>query len=196
MFDFLKSKEQKSEGLIYEIIGAWHAGCIASVDDKELLREPRVIAGTILFFIGSIDNLCQSADFDDKKFGEVALSVLEKIGYLGEFPALIFLNFYNPKKEQSEFALKANTGGGKGVREFITDRNPMACFIFSVLVSEWAENPEMTPEDLYLFGLETEEQMNDSMEEDLDEELEFFDEDFENFEIKKGYPKISKHTNI
>lgn len=154
MFDFLKSKEQKKKELIYEMISLWHAGCIASIDDKELLKEPRVIAGTVLFFIGSLDNLCQSADFDDKKFGEIALDVLENIGYPGEFPALIFLNFNNPKKKQSAFALKASIEGGRSVGRFIADRNLMACSIFSTLVAEWARNPEMTKEDLYLFNLE------------------------------------------
>ena len=175
MLNFLKSKEQKQTDLIYEIMNAWHAGCVASVDSKELLKEPRVIAGTILFFIGSIDNLCQSANLDDKKFGELALGILENIGYPGEIPGLIFLNFYNPTKKQSAFALSANTEGGRCVGQFIANRNPMICSIFSTLVSEWAKNPEMTGEDLYLFSMESKE--GDTNEEK--ERANVFDEDFE-----------------
>ena len=153
MLNFLKSKERKQTDLIYEIMSAWHASCIASVNNKKSLKEPRVIVGTILFFIGSMDNLCKSADFDDSKFMTSTINILAALGYPKEVPGPIFMNFYNPENKQSTFALNANTEGGRGIGIFLNKKDPSACFTFSNLVKKWSEDPEMTGEDLYLFNM-------------------------------------------
>lgn len=168
MFNLFKSKKQKQVDLIYEIMDAWHSGCIADVDNMELLKEPRVIVGTILFFIGSMDNLCQSVNFDDKKFMMLAIDILEKLGYSNEVSGPVFMNFYNPRKKQSAFALKANTEGGRGIGVFLEKRDSEAWLIFSDLVDVWAKNPDMTGEDLYLFDWELKNDINNNERENTD----------------------------
>ena len=154
MLNFLKSKEQKKTDLIYEIMTIWHTNCISSVGDSESLKAPRVIVGAILFFVGSMDNLCRSADFDDNKFMKCTIDMLEALEYPKEFLLPIFMNFYNPEKMQSIFASSANIEGGRSVEIFLNNKDLAVCSVFSKLVEEWAANPEMTGEDLYLFNME------------------------------------------
>jgi len=127
----------------------WHQACLMGVD-MDLLKKPRPMLGAILFFIGSIDNLCQANNIDDKNFAKLAIELLDKMGFQKDFTVPILKNFYTQQKE-SKFALKANIEGGKKLNEFLSGTNEFAPLAFEALVREWAENPNIGQDELFLF---------------------------------------------
>ena len=127
----------------------WHQVCLIGVD-LDLLKQPRPMVGAILFFIGSIDNLCQTNNIDDKSFAKLAIELLGKIGFRKDVTEPILRNFYT-QQTKSKFALKANIAGGKKLNEFLSGKNELAPLAFEAFVREWAENPKLDQEDLFLF---------------------------------------------
>ncbi len=151
MFDFFKSKINKKHDAIKKQMLIWNQACLMGVEE-ELLNLPRPKVGAILFFIGGIDNLCQANEIDDKEFTEIGIELLEQMGFPSEFIKPIFLNFYT-QQNKNEFAMKANIEGGKLLTEFLSGKNKMAPLIFGGYVEDWAKEPGLKAEDLYLMGV-------------------------------------------
>ena len=151
MFNFLKSgKDKKLEAVSKQIL-LWHEACLVGVDE-DLLKEPRPNVGAILFFLGGIDNLSQANQIDDKTFAKLGIELLETMGFKKDFTVPIFTNFYE-KQQRNEFALHANTEGGKKLTEFLSGKNKMAPLAFGAFVREWAEKPDLSAEDVTLLGV-------------------------------------------
>lgn len=129
----------------------WHDACMMFLQDEDehLLDEPRPKLGACLFFIGSIDYLCQNQGIEDVEFTKLVHSILEKL-YPSWLISSVMINFY-AKNKKPKFALDANLEGGKHIAEFLTGKNKMAPYVFSSLVREWAENPNLTPNEIPLF---------------------------------------------
>lgn len=151
MFNFLKSQKSKKYDAIKKQILIWNQACLMGVED-ELLNLPRPKVGAILFFIGGIDNLCQANQIDDDEFAKIGIELLEQIGFPSEVIRPIFVNFYT-QQNKNEFALKANIEGGKLLSEFLSGKNEMAPLAFGAYVRDWAEEPDLKAEDLYLMGV-------------------------------------------
>jgi hypothetical protein len=103
-------------------------------------------------FQGSIDNLCQANKIDDKTFGELAIELLDIMGFQKKFTVPIVANFYT-QLTNNKFALKANIEGGSKLADFLSGRNVDAPISFGAFVHEWAEYPDLGPEDVSLFGV-------------------------------------------
>jgi hypothetical protein len=150
MFNIFGSDKNKKIEAIDKQILLWHRACSIGAD-MNLLKEPKPMVGAILFFIGSIDNLCQANNIDDKTFAELSIKLLDKMGFQKDVIVLILKNFYTQQKK-SEFALKANLEGGRTLNEFLSGKNELAALAFGAFVREWAENPNLGPDELYLLG--------------------------------------------
>jgi|GEM_PF-2638428 hypothetical protein len=152
MFNFFKSGKEKKLEAIGEQILLWHKACIISMTgaEKDLLKEPRPQVGAVLYFLGSIDNLCQANKIDDQTFGEFAIKLLDIMGFQKKFTIPIVANFYTQRTD-NKFALKANIEGGKKLTDFLSGENLMAPLAFGAFVREWADHPDLGPEDVSLF---------------------------------------------
>ena len=142
-----KKKNNKIEAISKQIL-IWYKVCMIGVD-MDLLKEPRPTVGAILFFIGSIDNLCQSGNVDDKDFAKLAIELLGIMGFQKDFTIPILKNFYT-QQVKSEFALKANLEGGKKISEFLSGKNEFASLAFEAFVREWAEKPDLIAKERFL----------------------------------------------
>ena len=151
MFNFFKSGKNKKIEAVSKQILLWHKACMIGVDEN-LLKAPRPMVGAILFFIGSIDNVCQANNIDDKTFAELTIELLYIMGFPKKHSIPIFKNFYT-QKIGSEFALKANIEGGKKIAGFLSGKNEIAPLAFEAFVREWAENPDLGPDEVSLFGV-------------------------------------------
>ena len=151
MFNFFKSDKNKKIEAVSKRILLWHKACMLEVD-KNLLKAPRPMVGAVLFFIGSIDNVCQSGNIDDKAFAKLAVELLDIMGFPKDFAIPIFKNFYT-QQIKSEFAIKANIEGGKKIAGFLSGKNEFAPLAFEAFVHEWAENPDLGPDEISLFGV-------------------------------------------
>ena len=151
MFNFFKSDKNKKIEAVSNQILLWHKACMLGVD-KNLIKKPRPMVGAILFFLGSIDNVCQSGNINDKDFAELAVALLYIMGFPKDFAIPIFKNFYT-QQIKSEFALKANIEGGKKIAGFLSGKNEFAPLAFEAFVREWAENPDLGPDEVSLFGV-------------------------------------------
>ena len=147
---FRPSKNKKIEAIEKQIL-IWHRACLIGVD-MNLLKKPRPMVGAILFFIGSIDNLCQANNIDDKDFAKLSIELLDKMRFQKDITVPILKNFYTQQKK-SEFTLKANIEGGKKLNEFLSGKNEFAPLAFECFVREWAENPNLGPDEVSLFGV-------------------------------------------
>ena len=149
MFNFFKSSPAS---IVKRQFTIWHDACVMFLPGKDihLLDEPRPKLGACLFFIGSIDYLCQNHGVDDSDFAKITDSLLSKDVYPSWLVASVMVNFY-AKDKKPKFALDANLEGGKRLGEFLRGENKMAPYVFSSLVREWAENPELTADELPLF---------------------------------------------
>lgn len=154
MFNFFKPGKEKILKTIRKQILIWHEACMICMTEegKDLLKEPRPQVGAILFFLGSIDNLCQANKIDDKTFGELAIELLGIMGFQKNITIPIVTNFYT-KQTNNKFALKANLEGGQKLTDFLSGESVDAPLSFVAFVYEWAENPDLGPEDVSLFGL-------------------------------------------
>lgn len=152
MGNFSTSDENEKLEKIGKQIILWHKACMSGLDNPHLLKEPRPMIGAILFFLGSIDNLCQANDIDDQKFAKLGLELLDIMGFPKEVTATIFKNFYTQKIE-NKFALYANIEGGKTITEFLSGENKIAPLAFGAFVEEWGENPDLEPREISLFGI-------------------------------------------
>lgn len=151
MFNLFKSNKDKKIEAISKQALLWHKACMLGVDES-LLKEPRPMVGAILFFTGSIDNLCQANNIDDKTFAELGVKLLDIMGFPKDFVVPIFKNFHI-QENNCEFALSANIEGGKKLTEFLSKENEIAPLVFGAFVREWAENPNLGNEEVYLFGV-------------------------------------------
>lgn len=135
--------EEKDEklGAIGKKIILWHEACMLCTDEK-LLKEPRAMVGAILFFWGSIDNICQANNIDDRTFFDLGVELLSAMGFPEGVVVPIFKNFYI-HHINSDFASNAIFEGSKSFAEFFSGRNKMASLVFSISVCEWAENPSI-----------------------------------------------------
>lgn len=87
---------------------SWHEACmIFLANDQQLLNEPRSKLGACLFFIGSIDYLCQHYHINDVDFAKITDSLLQKVGFPSWLIITVIANFYL-KNNKSKFALEAN----------------------------------------------------------------------------------------
>lgn len=151
MFNFFKSAKDKKLEAIGKQMLIWHKACLMGVEE-DVLKEPRPQVGAILFFIGGIDNLCQANQIDDKTFAELAIELLDIMGFKKEFTVPILKNFYL-QRPNNKFALQANIEGGKALTTFLSGKNKMAPLVFGLSVQEWAENPDLDQEDVVLFDV-------------------------------------------
>lgn len=143
MFNFFKSdKDKKIEGIRKEIL-LWHKACMFGID-KHLLEEPKPMVGSILFFLGSIDSLCKVNAIGEETFYEVGIELLDIMGFSKDFTIPILLNYYVERPE-NEFAINANTEGGKRITDFISGEDKSAPLIFGSLVKEWTKKPNLCP---------------------------------------------------
>lgn len=147
MWSFNK-KKNKIEAISKQIL-LWHKACMSGVDEN-LLKSPRPMVGAILFFIGSIDKVCQANNIDDKIFSELTVELLYIMGFPKNISIPIFKNFYT-QKSVSEFALKANIEGGKKIAGFLSGKNEIAPLAFEAFVREWAENEDIGADEVSLF---------------------------------------------
>jgi hypothetical protein len=148
MFNIFGSKKSKIIKAIDKQILLWHRACSIGAD-KNLLKKPKPMVGAILFFAGSIDNLCQANNIDDKTFADLSIELLYIMGFKKDIFIPILNNFYTQQKK-SEFALKANLEGGRKLNEFLSGKNEFAALAFGAFLEEWAENPNLGPDELYL----------------------------------------------
>ncbi len=151
MFKLFKSDKDKKLEAIRKQILLWHHACMLGVDEN-LLKEPRPQIGAILFFLGSVDSLCQAyAINDDKVFADLGIELLEIMGFKKEIIILISMNFYT-RRPDNEFALQANVEGGRKITEFLFKENTIAPLAFGAFVSEWAQKPDLCPDDMPLLS--------------------------------------------
>ena len=138
----------------------WHDACMMFVTDetegeglvanKKMLDEPRPKLGACLFFIGSIDYLCQNYDIRDADFMKLADSLLQEVGYPRWLIASIMVNFC-VHEQRPDFAVQVMAEGGQRLADFLNGKNQFAPYAFSSLVREWAQNPELGADELPLF---------------------------------------------
>lgn len=148
MFCFFRKSPKK---VVKKQFLIWYEGCMMFlVNEQHLLDEPRPKLGACLFLLGSIDYLCQNYHIDDVDFAKIADSLLQKVGFPSWLIATVTANFYL-KDNKPKFALEANLEGGKRIGEFLRGENKLAPYVFSSLVREWAENPDLTAEETPLF---------------------------------------------
>lgn len=143
-----QDKDKKIEAIGKRVL-LWHEACMMGVD-KEMLKEPRPMTGAILFFAGSVDNLCQANSIDDITFIELAMLLLESVGFSKDVTAPIITNFYT-KTSNSKFAVMANVEGGQKLTDWLSRKDQLAPLAFGAFIREWVENPEIGPEEVYLF---------------------------------------------
>lgn len=150
-----KSKDctDKKISVIEETIVLWYHACILTIDkNTDLLQKQRPHLGTILYFLGSIDNMCQWHNINADNFIILAHDLLNKFGFKNELLIPVMKNFCsNPTVHK--FALEANIAGGKDISNFIVNKNPLASFHFKELLEEWNKNPSLTEEEINLFFL-------------------------------------------
>lgn len=199
MFNFFKSDKDKKLETINKIkkqILLWHHACMLVID-KGSLKKPRPQIGAILFFLGSIDCLCQTYKINDYKvFTELGIELLEIMGFKKLIIMPISMNFYT-RRPDNEFALQANAEGGKKITEFIFRKNTIAPLAFGALVREWAEKPNLYPEDLPLFSSfawnrdQYKKELGIDIPDSDDDEDDYAFDDY-NFKIKSnGWEKIT-----
>jgi hypothetical protein len=149
MFNFFKSDKNKKYEAISKQILLWHKACMIGVDENSL-KTPRPMVGAILFFIGSIDYVCQANNIDNETFAKITVELLNTMGFPEKISITILKNFYTQKIE-SEFARNANIEGGKKIAGFLSGKNEIAPLSFEVFVREWSENPNIGPDEVSLF---------------------------------------------
>lgn len=138
--------EKKSE-FIHYAIAKWYTACMITIE-KDLLSKPRPYTGAVLFFLGSIDNLCQSMEIAEEDFIITAISILDNLGFEQKITIPVIRNFYSEKTKKSDFAMNANLEGGRKIAEFLSGKNNAAPIIFAELVEEWNKNPDFSDLDL------------------------------------------------
>ena len=129
----------------------WYEACMMFlVNEQHLLDGPRPKLAACLFFLGSIDYLCQNYHINDVDFAKISDPLLQKVGFPSWLIATVTVNFYL-KDDKPKFALEANLEGGKRIGEFLRGENKWDPYVFSSLVREWAENPDLTSEEMAPF---------------------------------------------
>jgi len=147
MFSFFKNQQEK---VVEQQFKLWYKACMLFIEDKKILDNPRPKVGSCLFFIGSLDYLCQNNQIDDLKFAKLCKSLLPKSIYQPWLVSSLIISFY-VKNIKTKFALEANLEGGKQIYAFLNKKNTMSPYVFSTLVEEWADNPDLGPEEISLF---------------------------------------------
>lgn len=144
--------KKNPESVVKKQFSIWHDACMVFIqdEDKALLDEPRPKLGACLFFIGSIDYLCQTYGIEDTAFAKLSRSLLINLNYPSWLISSIVIKFY-VKDKKLKFALDANLEGGKRIAEFLTGKNKMSPYVFSSLVREWAKKPDLTADEVLLF---------------------------------------------
>jgi len=151
---FVKEWAEKKNGDNLEtIIKLWLSECIAKIDTAKL-NEPRPLVGACCFFIGSIDNLCQIKNIDDKSFAKYSIDILTQFNFPKEVISAILNNYFG-KNLRVEFATNAMFEGGRSFNKWIQSNytSDDAKNNFSTLVNKWFKNPDLTPDELPLFGI-------------------------------------------
>ncbi len=145
---FQRSKNKKLE-MLGEQAGQWYKACMSPVDESDL-ESLRARTGSILFFSGSINYLCELYGIDDKTFAYLSYELLESMGFSGKNVPLIVSNFY-AHPITSAFALQANALGKGLIREFIEGKKPDAHLNYSKLIKQWNSEPDIKPDEVWLF---------------------------------------------
>jgi hypothetical protein len=141
----------KKISVIENSVMMWYATCMATID-KDLLRELRPYLGSLFYFLGSIDSMCQSANINNRDFVVLAIDLLNKLGFGGKLLVPSVRSFCN-EPSANKFALDANIAGGKDISQFFANRNPPVSFHIKELLEEWNKNPSLTEEEINLFFL-------------------------------------------
>ena len=140
---------EENNNISYQIKGTikiFHEICMPLVD-KERLKKQRVEVGVILFFIGSIDNLCQIHKFDDSSTLSIKKLILGELGFNTDIASKLLKNFYtNQKIKELKFAVEACTFGGNAVVSFLKqDELCVICLIG--LVKKWSKDEKLSKEE-------------------------------------------------
>lgn len=151
MFGYFKKRRQLKA--LYKILNLWYNACISEVDSKDLF-EPRPKLGYVCFFIGSIDSACQSLDFSDEKFLEIALKFFkDKTFYkYDEIASAVLLNYFG-NNQRVKFATDNMKLGMDAFQHWyntsflsINDAEKL-----SELIKEWNRKPNLEGDELFLF---------------------------------------------
>lgn len=151
MFGYFKKRRQLKA--LYKILDLWYNACISEVNSKDLF-EPRPKLGSVCFFIGSIDSVCQSLGFSDEKFLEIALNFFkEKTFYkFDEIASAVLLNYFG-KNQRVKFASDNMKIGMDAYRDWYNSAflSTTPLDRFSSLIREWNRKPSLEGDELFLF---------------------------------------------
>jgi len=128
---------------------SWVKACLLLIHaDHELKLSPRAKLAVDVFFLGSIDYLCQCHCLANKWFGVTVDEVFCTISPFSELSGVaLFINYNNFLK--FDFSRKVLDDGGSLCQKWFSRENPDAPMALWSFVNEWNETPELPK------GLET-----------------------------------------
>ncbi len=149
---FVKEWADKKHGdNIETIMKLWISECISNIDIKKI-NEPRPLVGICCFFIGSIDNLCQSNNIDDKIFVKYSMDIMMGFNFPSDVLMAILSNYYG---ENSRVVFATNTmilGGNSFIKWKQSNYSDIKTTkVLASLVDSWYKNPDLTVDELSLF---------------------------------------------
>lgn len=120
----------------------WVKACLLSIHaDSELALSPRAKLAVDIFFLGSIDYLCQCHRLDDKWFGVTVDEIFCTINSFSELSGVtLFINYNNFLN--FDFSRKVLDDGGSLCQKWFSRENPDAPMALWSFVKEWNETPE------------------------------------------------------
>ncbi len=91
MFNIIKNSKEKTVKQQFKI---WQDACLGFIENKMIFEEPRPKLGSCLFFMGSLDYLCQNNNIDDIGFAKLCNSILVGSIYPSWLVSSVLANFY------------------------------------------------------------------------------------------------------
>jgi hypothetical protein len=146
-------QNRKRVKLVNKIIDLWYGSSMKSIKVEDLF-EPRPKLGTVCFFIGSIDSLCQSLKLEDSLFAKISLNFFSDKDFykFNQIAPALLKNYFgnNQRVEFATYAMKL------GAMSFLDWYNSSFLSIEAVdklakLIKEWNRKPNLEGDEIYLF---------------------------------------------
>jgi hypothetical protein len=122
----------------------WVKACLLDIyADHKLALSPRAKLAVDIFFLGSIDYLCQCHNLDDEWYGITADEVFRTISPpFSELAGATLIINYNNFREHA-FSSKILDDGFNLCQKWFSRENPHASMALWHFVNEWNETPEL-----------------------------------------------------
>ena len=145
-------KKRKKTKTFLKVITLWYNLSMDNVSHEDLF-EPRPKLGTVCYFLGAIDSLCQRWDIDDASFAELSVKFfMDKEQYFfNDIANHILMNYFG-KNQRVEFATLSMIKGGNAFRDWIDSSVPSstATETLSELITEWKRKPNLGVDEVPL----------------------------------------------